>query len=334
MDYPHGLLYASSASLKERATETLPAEEGPMFCKSCGQAIEEGKAFCKACGTPVAPETPPVAVPPSSPVSPPPIAATPPPPPPVAVVPPPLPAASGYGGGQQPSDGASGRKGRGGLLLGIVAAVIIVLAGAGLGVYFGFFRDGDDGSAGNGESTSTTLAGYSSTSTSLSTSSGGETTTTMIGASTTQTIPNLSTSSTDSTEDLLTLYLMATDGLVAELEADDARIPILATEINNTAPNAPTRVRDELEAMLDRLDASDMELAALDVPAGFQESDHWLEVATTHMANRIYATIQGIEAMWDTDNISSSASFFDKGRQERDEYRVAFQKFHDAVPID
>ncbi|OFW57325.1 MAG: hypothetical protein A2133_03180 [Actinobacteria bacterium RBG_16_64_13] len=127
---------------------------------------------------------------------------------------------------------------------------------------------------------------------------------------------------------------MATDAMVAQLEGDDERIPELAAQINNTAPKVPTWIRDELETMLDDLDVGNEELAELDVPAGFEDSDYWLGEAITHMANRVYATIQGIEAMWDTGKVSSSTPFFNEGRTERDEYRKALQKYHDFLPID
>ncbi len=301
-----------------------------MICSHCGQVVEEGKAFCKNCGAPA--DTP------SAVGAPPPLTVAPPPPPPGPSVAPPAPPSSltgsGYGGAWGSPQGPPGRRNRGGLIWGIVAAVIIVLAGVGVGVYFGAFRDGDDTAK-----TTTTLVGSSSTTVGRTTTTRGQTTTTVIGSTTTQTIPVLSTSTsgsttTDATEDPTEAYLMATDNLIFELDYDDGRIPGLAEEINRTAPNVPEWVRDELETMLDTLDAQDMALAELEVPAGFEESNQWLDEASMHMANRIYATIQGVEAMWDTGTVSSAEDFFNAGRTERDAYREALQRYHGVLPIE
>jgi hypothetical protein len=343
-----------------------------MFCSNCGQAIEEGKAFCKACGTPapgqanahaeelvasraaamvavppvkgetaavekttVAAATPVVeevapVVEPSSPLT---AAAVPPFPPP------PPPPAPGYGAGWRPPQVPAGRKGNAGLIWGIVAAVIVVLAGAGVGSYFAFFHDGDDTS-----SSTTTSAGSSNTTDGVTSSTGGQTSTTLGGANTTQTIPGL-TSATDggpdtsdggpdTTEDLLEAYLTAAENLVMELEYDDTRIPALATEINNTAPGVPVDVRDELSTMLGSLDAYNVELAYLDVPTGFEDSYSYLSKAVTHMGNRIYSTVQGIERMWDTGKVASASTFFEEGRTERDAYRDAMDRYYETLPTD
>jgi hypothetical protein len=316
-----------------------------MFCSNCGEAIEQGQAFCKACGTPAA-EAPtqimtPAAEAPTQVMTPAPPAfavTPPPPPPPVTVTPPPPPppapaaAAPGYGAGWQPPRGPVGRKSRAGLIWGIVVAVIVVLAGAGVGVYFALLRDGGDTTT-----TTKTLADSSTTTTGRTTSTGGRTTTTATGGTTAQTIPGLgsTTENTSTTEDLATAYLAATDALVMELEYDNERVRVLATEINNTAPNVPAAVRDELSTMMGMLDALNVELASLDVPAGFQKSYDYLEQAAMHMGNRIYATIQGIEEIWDAGKVSSSAvALFDEGRAERNEYQKAMKKYYDYLPIE
>lgn len=329
-----------------------------MFCSNCGQFIEEGKAFCKACGSlalkpsvtgaeevassfaddaetpaiepaPTEVRAPAVPPPPIAPI-PPPVTAV----PAAAMIPPPPPPPV-----WQPPSGPAGGKRRTGLIVGIVAAAIVVLAGAGVGAYFGFFRDGGDTAE-----TTTTVVGSSSTANSvttstggLTTSTGGQTATTMTGATTTQTIPSLTTSTSGSstTQDLTGFYLHATDDLVAELDYDNARIPELAAEINSTAPRVPTRVRDELSSMLGSLDALNVELASLDVPAGFEDSYYWLEEAAMHMGNRIDATIQGIQAIWDAGRVSTAANkFFDTGRVERDAYRAAMDKYYRFLPIE
>lgn len=344
-----------------------------MFCSECGQPIDEGKAFCKSCGAPApempepiaggaadladtqimpptsafaapaipyeAPEAsspvappplpPPPAPPPPPPPPPPPAArATPPPPPPTP--PPASPAAPGYGADWQPPQGPPGRRSRTGLIIGIVAAVFVVLAGAGVGAYL--LLRGDDVA-----NTTTTLVGSSSTTGAETATTVGDTTTTVIGGTATQTIPDLTTATSttsttrgQSTED----YLTATDDLVQALLDDDARIPELATQINNTAPKVPRSVWNELQSMMGRLDAAFTSLGEVNVPPEFEESDGWLVEATTVMGSRIDATIRGIEAMWDANSVSAGTKYFDQGRQARDQYRAAFEKFQDAVPID
>jgi len=273
------------------------------------------------------------------------------PPPPPSSIPPPAPPAPGYGVGRQPPQGPPPQRGRGGLIWGIVAAAIIVLAGIGVGVYFGFLHDGHEGvrtSTSKVGSTSTT-GGETDTTSGPATSTGGQTDTTVAGASTTQTIPGLNTTTsgsttggpsttgsaaTDPTEASWERYFAAAENLVNELEYDDDRIPELATEINNTAPKVATWVRDELSTMLGLLDTLNVELAVVDVPAAFQDSHHWLGEAVTHMGNRIYATMQGVETMWDTGKVSPASRYFDEGRVERDAYREAMDKYYEFLPVD
>jgi hypothetical protein len=130
------------------------------------------------------------------------------------------------------------------------------------------------------------------------------------------------------------MYLTATDNLVQVLVEADGRIPELATTINNTAPDVPRSVWDELQSMMGQLDASFTSLGEVWVPSEFQESTGWLTEAAMAMGNRIDATINGIQAMWDAGKVSAGTTYFDLGRQARDEYRANFQKFHDTVPID
>ena len=115
---------------------------------------------------------------------------------------------------------------------------------------------------------------------------------------------------------------------------DDVRIPELATQINNTAPKVPQSVWNELQSMQGQLDAAFTSLGEVYVPAGFEASNGWLVEATTAMGDRIYATVQGIEAMWNTNSVSAATKYFDQGRAARNKYRAAFQKFQNTVPID
>jgi hypothetical protein len=136
-----------------------------------------------------------------------------------------------------------GQKSRTGLILGIIAAAVIVLAGIGVGVYFGFIRDGDDGTtAGDGtvttkvSTTGTAGTGATVSDSSTTTAAAGQTTsssagtTTVSGGSTTQTIPGLGTSTTggststtrlttSTTDDPYMVYLDAAGELVFDLES-------------------------------------------------------------------------------------------------------------------
>ncbi len=303
-----------------------------MFCSECGQPLEEGKAFCKACGTPVASSMPPPA--PEQPAAPPPQAG------PYGA---PYVQPAAY---QQPPGYAQrpGKTGKGGLIAGIVAAVVIVLAGAGVGVYFGVLRDGSGDEGGVAAST-TSRATSTTTSTvagSSSTTLTGITATTVNSGSTYQTIPGISTTTTtpfvSSTTTAggggPTAYLALTDEIVTELEADDARIPELATKINATAPKVPQDVRNELQRMLDRLVGYSDKLWAGGSPRGFEESFQWLDEAMQYMSSRITATIGGIEIMWSTGKVSSANDFFDQGRADRDAYRKAMAKYYESLPIE
>jgi hypothetical protein len=308
-----------------------------MFCNNCGQPAEEGKPFCKTCGAPVGAVVAPTVAPtgatdaPTAPA------------PPVASAPGPAP---GYGPPAWPVPETRQTRGRGPLVAGIVVAAVLVLAGAGVGVYFGFMRDGatsDDqvvvttASTTMAQSTSTS-AGTASTAGTTTTLAGGATGTTIPSSgSTVQTVPSLNTSTskaTTTTEELLTAYLTATDELVADLEADDARIPELATEINGTAPQVPQWVRDELQAMADTLDVRVAKLYASEVPAGFEQSFQWLDEAANYMVSRINNTIAGIEVMWNTGKVSAANTYFNQGRVDRDAYRKAIAKYRELTPVD
>ncbi len=278
-----------------------------MFCKDCGAAVDDGAVFCGNCGALMAAEAPLGAgplPPPAGPATASPLSATPP---------------AAYSPGWGPPQGPQPRGNRG-LIFGIVAAVVIVLAGAGAGVYFGVFR-GDGGTDATSSSTASSVAAGSTTTAGVTTSTSAGTTTTVAVSTTVQTIPSLTTTSggpasTGTTVDPAEAYLTAQDAVVLDLQQDDERIPELATQINDTAPNVPKAVRDELQSMLDALDRDDMTLASLPRPEAFDQAFTWLQEAVMHMVNRVQATIGGIEAMWDTGRISSSTSYFDAGRAE------------------
>jgi hypothetical protein len=127
-------------------------------------------------------------------------------------------------------------------------------------------------------------------------------------------------------------YVAATAAVVALLAKDDLRIPILAKQINNSAPNVPQAVHDELVAMLDQLNAAVTEMSGLAVPPAFAESDSFLKDAADFMAQRIHATILGVEAMYKTGTVASATKYFKDGQIARDNFRAAFQQFQATRP--
>jgi hypothetical protein len=265
----------------------------------------EATMFCSNCGEPVAegkafckncgaPLAGPVAVPPA---------------------PPPAPKSGG---------------GRAGLVIGIVVAMVVVLAGVGTGTYL-LARDGEAA-----EST-TSLAGTSTVT--------SETGSTLTVSSTTSTAPSstISTGAPTRTTRRPTLtsrpvlgdaYLAATDAVAEMLLFYDERIPQLAAMINASAPAVPREVYDELESMMLSLEETYDGLGEIPLPAGFEESDYWLDEAILFMDDRLFATLQGIEAMWDSGSAAAGDSFFEKGRQARDDFHAAWSKYHEVLPID
>jgi zinc-ribbon domain len=259
--------------------------------------------------------------PPAAPAGPPPAPLSPPPAPPPLV---------DYALGTPPaylarSQGQPPRRGRGGLIAGIVVAVMIVLAAAGVAAFL-LLRD--DGSAVPAtttvQATTSTVAAQSTT-----TAPASSTTLTTAAPSTTTSIATTST-----TLDSVQQYLTATDALVQILVEDDARIPELAQQINASAPHVPQSVDDELQAMMGKLDAAVTELSALPVPGAFQASHKWLAEAAKWMGERIDATSLGVEAMWKAGTVNAGKTYFKQGQVARDNYRAALQKFQGLVPID
>jgi hypothetical protein len=306
-----------------------------MFCSNCGQPATEGKRFCKYCGAPLtvppteasaqpgetepvpeesqptvvraAEEQPTVPLGPGAEAAPPlPVAFVPPPPPPPPV-------ATGYGPGWSPSPPVRPGGGHGALIAGIIAATVVVLAGIGVGTWL-LVRD-------TGPTVTTVLETTTST-----TEVALTTTTTAVTASTGSTlVQSTTTTSTYAVQD----YLVAVGQMITRLNDYDARIPKLADKINQTAPDVPQAVYDELNGMMLELEKAYDELGYMPLAPGFEEADKWLDEATLQMDDRLWYTLQGIEAMWNDEN---AKAFFDKGREARDKYREAMKKFWEVVP--
>jgi hypothetical protein len=108
-----------------------------MLCTKCGQPLAEDASFCMNCGSP-APQ-------PTSPA--------------FAQAPPPPAMTGGYGAGWQPPQPPPppppARRGRGPMIAGLVTAVVILLAGLGVGLCFGLRGDDTDNPGGTASSSST-----------------------------------------------------------------------------------------------------------------------------------------------------------------------------------
>jgi outer membrane biosynthesis protein TonB len=328
-----------------------------MFCSNCGQPLTEGKAFCKNCGAPVtqpaenvaaadtaalaaaaaAPEDQPTAVRPPEDqptvVTPPEeqptvvrppedqptvqmTPAPPPPPPPTFVPPPPPPpqVMAGHGQGWQPPQGPPPRRSSTGLIVGIIAAAVVVLAGIGVGTWL-VVRD-------DGTTDTTTVMQTTTTSEALAT------TTTMVETTTSSMVTDSTTETTAGgyTEQD---YLIAVGEMITRLTEYDTRMPQLADEINANAPDVPQWVYDELNGMMLELEEAYDRLGYMPMAPGFEDADYWLDEAILFMDDRIWYTLQGIEAMWDG---ADAGDYFDQGREARDDYREAMTKFWEVVP--
>jgi hypothetical protein len=234
------------------------------------------------------------------------------------------------------------------VIVGAVAAGIILLAGLGVGLYFGLRGDeGDKTDSTKVAGSTTKTTGSDDTLDGGSFISGGEATTTLAGATTTQTIPSLTGTTLGETTttgpaatttlpsaDPVEAWYLAHDELVADLDYDDTRIPELATEINSTAPDVPDWVYDELAQMYDRLATLSETMGETPVPADFVAAHDALMEAADHMAKRIEATMIGIGTMWDTGSVNAATSSFNTGRAERDAYRAAMAEHWDLMPVD
>jgi hypothetical protein len=210
---------------------------------------------------------------------------------------------------QEVPPGPPVRTNRTGLVVGSVVAAVVVLAGAGVGLYFGLKSDS------------------------------APVTTTMTapdGSMTTQTIPGVDgvTESTVQGGDVLSTYWMAVRDLVMRLDIPNNRIPQLADTINSTTPDVPEAVYEELNEMLSALQTAYDALVGVTPPPGLEDANEYLIQATDHMFRRLAATIDGVQAGWDSGTTSAALPFYAQGRDERDAYLVAMEHFYEAVPGD
>lgn len=281
-----------------------------MICPRCGRPVEDGTTFCRHCGTRLEPG-----------------------------------ATEGAGGARPPYPEATAvRGGRTGLVVGAVAAAVILLAGLGVGLYVGLRGDDTDG-AGVTETVADAVgaAEQNGDSDTGSGDSGGGTGGEVILGATTETGQDSSGTTgapvttgapamTTTTVDALAAWSAVHDELVMELEYADVRIPELAEQINSTAPDVPDSVWEELAAMGEWLGGLRAALAATPAPADYEIAHARLLEAADHMVKRIAATLDGIATMWYTGSIGLATEAFNTGRAERDAYREAMAEHWGYMP--
>jgi hypothetical protein len=129
------------------------------------------------------------------------------------------------------------------------------------------------------------------------------------GALTTATIPGFDPNSTTtsaaggSSNDEAS-YVRALNNLDTVLSYTDSRVPELATEINNTAPGVPGWVDEELGRLQQDVENAQDELGSQSPPQRFQRAG----------------------------TVTAGKSYFDAGRQARDQYRRFFDQYRSARP--
>jgi hypothetical protein len=203
---------------------------------------------------------------------------------------------------------------RTGLIAGAVIAAIVVVAAAGVGIWLAL-RDGDPSgqtAAVDGPVTTMSTPGIEEGVEGGSEADGS--------------------TGTESLDPTVGEYRTTVENVLRELDFSHGRIPELAEIINANLPDTPQPVYDELQTMGDRLGLAWEALQNVAVPAGYEEANGYLLDAAQHMANRIRATMDGIERAWDTDATDPALPFFSEGRQQRDAYLDAIGDYYEIIP--
>lgn len=272
-----------------------------MFCPACGKSLEEGKTFCKYCGARIVPDGATTIMPP--------------PPPPEWAVPPPPPPRSGSKAGR---------------LIVVIAIAAVLLLGGGVAAAVFLFASSE--SEGGRTQTSGVVVVTTLSPDVIPTN------TEVPGTATTATIPGFDPNgaattqpATDSAADTGG-YLEALGGLEKVLAHCDERIPVLAAEINGSAPSVPGSVSQEIDGLYADVEEARSALSEFEAPAPYEQADQLIFEAADAMQNRIDQTSKGIDAMWNDGTVAAGTPYFEEGRKARDEYHALYNQYAAAYP--
>ena len=147
------------------------------------------------------------------------------------------------------------------------------------------------------------------------------------GGSTSTTAPSLTTTTID-----VAAYEAVLTALDAVLTRSDNRIPVLADQINATAPSVPASVNRELQTLYDDIQTARGDLGRREMPPSFQRAHELIFQAADAMQYRIDQTMKGVDAMGSAGNVEASHPYFDEGRKARDRFRQLFADYKAARP--
>ncbi len=105
-------------------------------------------------------------------------------------------------------------------------------------------------------------------------------------------------------------YPTVVENVLRELDFANGRIPELADMINSTTPDVPQGVMDDLENMRGLLEAAYDDLLAVVPPYEFTEANGHLAEATSRMIRRVQATMDGVQAGWESGSTNAAKPFY------------------------
>lgn len=201
------------------------------------------------------------------------------------------------------------RRSRTGLIVGIIATVI-VLAGGGTAAAILLTRDKDT-------SSTTTLA--------------SSTTTTSNDA-----IPNTTRIDRDAEPANTAVAQETYEEALIELEqllsTVDAYVATLGMEANETMPDIPQYIPDELKQMSEDLEQVSMNLLLQDLPPQYEEADYWIHDAAAAQLSRIDYDLQGILVIRQSGSVEAAEPYFAEARNQREYFQTAYSNYFDSLP--
>ncbi|NLE73452.1 MAG: hypothetical protein GX604_02315 [Actinobacteria bacterium] len=202
------------------------------------------------------------------------------------------------------------RRSRTGLIVVIIAAVI-VLAGGGTAAAILLTRDKDT-------SSTTTLTSSTTTTTSN------------------DAIPNTTRIDRDAEPANTAVAQEAYEEALIELEhllsTVDAYVATLGMEANETMPDIPQYIPDELKQMSEDLEQVSMNLLLQDLPPRYEEADYWIHDAAAAQLSRIDYDLQGILVIRQSGSVEAAEPYFAEARNQREYFQTAYNNYFDSLP--